>query len=351
MIAASILPYRLIHQQIAATKLKTPQEIVTSLIAMQAQEYAMAKWAIGLRLPGTTDSEIEKSFAKGDILRTHVIRPTWHFVAPADIRWLLALTAPRVMQANAFMYRKMEVDTKLFKRSHNTIVKALEGGNHLTRTELQAALKKAKIEADGIRLASLMMQAELDAIICSGPRKGKQFTYALLDERVAPSPSHDKESSLAEYTLRYFTSRGPATAKDFAYWSGLTMKEVNAGIAAVQSQLESETIEETKYFFIPSLPDNITMASLRKEKQQTTFLMPDYDEYGMSYKNRNALAGGRQGNDYSHWLIIDGKIKGNWQQSVKNNKVEIEIIPSAPLNKTQQQSVNNAVRKYTSFSI
>ena len=150
----------------------------------------ISPWLNGLSVydyPDRWRDDIEKAFTKGEILRTHLMRPTWHFVAPADIRWLLALTAPRVHTASAFMYRQLELDTKMFKRSNDTIIKALSGGKQLTREQLRAALEQKKIKADGFRLAYLLMKAELDGIICSGARQGKQFTYALLEERVAPA--------------------------------------------------------------------------------------------------------------------------------------------------------------------
>ena len=139
-----IIRYRLFNQQIAETKFRKPAEIVSWLVAMQAQEYAMSKWAIGLRLPGSTDEMIEKAFTDGLILRTHLMRPTWHFVTPNDIRWLLKLTAPRVEAINAFTYRQQELDNIIFNRSNNIIAKSLEGGKQLTRTELQAELKKKR---------------------------------------------------------------------------------------------------------------------------------------------------------------------------------------------------------------
>src|SRR5262245_3104343 len=193
MTNGELIRYRLVNQQIADTKFETPQQIVEWMVAMQAQEYAMAKWAIGLRLPGSIDNDIEKAFANGEILRTHVMRPTWHFVAPADIRWLLTLTAPRVHAASAFMYRKLELDNKLFKRSNDSIIKILSVEKQLTRDQLRTALKKRKIIADGFRLAYLIMNAEQNAIICSGPKQGKQFTYALLEKRAAPASPFDRK--------------------------------------------------------------------------------------------------------------------------------------------------------------
>ena len=164
--------------------LEEPADVVGWLAAVQAQDYAGAKWALGLRLQGATDDEVERAFADGAVLRTHLMRPTWHFVTPADIRWLLALTAPRVHAANAFMYRKLELDSRRFQESRAALTRALRGDEHLTRDELRGVLQKAGVAADdGMRLAYLMMHAELDGVVCSGARRGKQFTYALMDAR------------------------------------------------------------------------------------------------------------------------------------------------------------------------
>ena len=180
-------------------------DVIRALGAVQAQDYVGA----------ATDASIEMLFADGAFLRTHVLRPTWHFVAPEDIRWMLALTAPRIAASMASYSRRLDLTPDVFRRSNDAIARALEGRRHLTRAELSETLARVGITAATQRLGHLMMQAELDAVICSGPRRGKQFTYALLDERVAPAASRDRDESLADLTLRYFKCRGPATAADF----------------------------------------------------------------------------------------------------------------------------------------
>jgi hypothetical protein len=350
MTIPEIIRHRLFNQQIATTKFTRPEEIVDWLIAMQAQEYAMAKWAIGLRLPGSTDEIVEKAFADGAILRTHLMRPTWHFVTPADIRWLLKLTAPRVEVVSAFMFRQLELDNKTFKRSNDIIAKTLEGGKQLSRTELQSALKQKKIAADGFRLSYLMMKAELDGIICSGARRGKQFTYVLLDERVPPAKPLTKKEALAELTTRYFTSRGPATVKDFATWSGLSVTEAKEGVAMLPSRFIHEIINGQDYIFIPT--------SFTNNKIQANFLMPDYDEYGMGYKDRSAifnlkvdLSQFKNENPlFNRMIIIEGKIAGTWKRIIKNNSVVIETVPFSPLSKTKQQALTKAIKKYCIFA-
>ncbi|HSJ52566.1 MAG TPA: winged helix DNA-binding domain-containing protein, partial [Anaerolineae bacterium] len=221
---------RLANQWITEPKPARPADVVARLGAVQAQDYAGAKWAVGLRLQGATDDDIDRSFAAGEILRTHVLRPTWHFVLPADIRWMLELTAPRVHAASAYMVRKLELDEDTFRRSNDALARALEGGHHLTRQELRGVLEQAGIAVhDGLRLGYLMMQAELDGVVCSGPRRGKQFTYALLAERAPQARRLDRQEALAELAGRFFATRGPATVHDLAKWSSLTVADARDG--------------------------------------------------------------------------------------------------------------------------
>lgn len=174
MIRSEIACHRLYSQRISAAPLAKPSEVVEWLGAVQAQDYAGAKWALGLRMHGAVDEDVERAFADGSILRTHLLRPTWHFVTPADIRWMLALTAPRVHAVNAFMYRTLGLDSALLKRSHAVLAKALQGGRQRTRDELRDVLQAAGIATEGgLRSAYIMMSAELDGVICSGARRGK----------------------------------------------------------------------------------------------------------------------------------------------------------------------------------
>lgn len=354
MTNAHIIATRLTNQQVAKTSITKPVEIVSWLGAMQAQEYAMAKWAIGLRVPGLNDADVEQTFNDGKILRTHVLRPTWHFVAPADIRWMLALTAPRINALSAYYYRQQKLDSRVFKKANKAIIKALEGGNYLTRVALQDALQKAKIEADGVRLAHILMQAELEGIICSGPRYGKQFTYALIEERVPATKKLAKQEALIELTMRYFTSRGPATLKDFANWSGLAMSDVKNGAALLGKKLEKETINDNEYFFASSTP---LQPNKLPSKLQSTFLMPDYDEYGISYKDRSAIFGEKKSTAntkkenpvFYHALIVDGVSAGSWKKVVEKNKTDVEITLVQKLSKVKQQAVAKAVKKYLKF--
>lgn len=347
---ADIIRQRLKNQGIVESTFQNPAEVVQWMVAMQAQEFAMAKWAIGLRLAGCDDEKIEKSFNEGSILRTHLLRPTWHFVTAPDIRWLLELTAPHINAASAYYHRKSGLDKKTFTRSNDIFAKALEGEKHLTREELQAALEKEKIIASGIKLAYVMMVAELDGVICSGSRRGKQFTYALLDDRIPAEKKITRDEALVNLTQRFFASRGPATIQDLSYWSGLTIKELRPAILSLPSNFEREIVDGREYIF-----QERDYAD--KKKSSATFLMPDYDEYGMSYKNRDELynkknisfQGKKSATVFNHVIVVDGVYGGAWQRKTKGNKVVVEIRTSKGISEAKQKAVDIAKKKYMKF--
>ena len=194
--------WRIRNLRLNGAPLPTAQAVVTWLCAVQAQDYGPAMWSVGQRSTGLTEADVERAFAAGEILRTHVLRPTWHFVAPKDILWLLELTRPRVQALSAFGVRREQLDAETFRRAHGAFVQALQGGQQLTRNELGVRLREAGIEAQGTRLAHILMRAELEALICSGVPRGKQHTYALLDERVPPARRLTREKALGELTCR-----------------------------------------------------------------------------------------------------------------------------------------------------
>ena len=240
---------RLRNQRLSGAALSAPEEVVGWLGAVQAQDYAGAKWALRLRMRSGTGDQTDQALAQGSILRTHLLRPTWHFVTPADIRWLLALTAPRIQAGNATMYRQQGLDAAILQRSQTVLGKALEGGNQLTRAELRLALENAGIvTGEGLRLVYILMCAELVGVLCSGGRRGKQFTYALLDERVPPVRVLARPEALVELTWRYFQSRGPATLHDYAKWSGLTLADARSGLEEVKDRLVQAEVDGQVYW-------------------------------------------------------------------------------------------------------
>lgn len=278
------------------------------------------------------------------------MRPTWHFVAPQDIRWITQLTAPRVHAASAFMYKKSELSPAIFKQSIAIIIRLLEGGKQVQRTVFKEAFEQAGIATDDFRLAYIMMYAELEGIICSGGQEGKQFTYALLEERIAPSLKLTPEEAIIALSTRYFASRGPASINDFTTWSGLTVKDAKTGIANLDNRFCKTMIKDKEHFFIPR-------ASSPIDEEKICFLMPDYDEYGMAYKDRSALRDKNiplemisRGNlIFNRMLVIDGKIMGTWKRSIKGKTVVVETYPFQTLNDRQQRLLNHAIDRYRDF--
>ena len=243
-----VLSQRLNNQKLSSPDFPKPVEVVRWLGAVQAQDYNAAKWALALRMRKTTNAVIEEAYNEGKILRTHLMRPTWHFVAPEDIRWLLELTAPRVNIKSGPNYRKLGLDDAIFKRSNKALANALKGGKHLTRAVLRTVLNQSGVAADdSIRLAHIFLRAELDGVVCSGRRIGKQFTYALLEERVPATKTLTRDEALAKLTRCYFTSHGPATLQDFIWWSGLTVVDARHGIALIDRHLREALVEEKSY--------------------------------------------------------------------------------------------------------
>jgi len=318
-----VVQQRLHNQKLSSSELKKPADVVRWFGAVQAQDLEGAKWALALRMRNATKAVIEKAYNEGKILRTHVMRPTWHFVAAEDIRWLLELTAPRVNIKAGPYYRKYELDAATFKRSNKALTNALRDGKHLTRAALKAVLNKAGVAVDDpIRLVHVLFRAELDGVICSGPIVGKQITYALLEERVPAAKPVERDEALAELSRRFFTSHGPATLHDFSWWSGLTVADAKRGLALVNSQQRATQ-------------------SAQKSKYSAHFL-PAFDEYLVAYKDREQGLLGPA-------VIVDGRIAGTWKRTIDKAAVTIFFSPLRALKNSDLLAITNAADRYGEF--
>lgn len=350
MTPADVARRRLANQRLNGAPCRTPAEAVAWLAAVQAQDFAGAKWALSLRLAGAGEAALDQAFDEGALLRTHLLRPTWHFVTPADIGWLLALTAPRVHAANAPLYRQTGVDPEVRQRSRAALTQALRGGRPLTRAELRAKLEQAGLEpGDGLRLAYILMAAELDGLLCSGPRRAKQFTYALLEERAPAASTPQREEALAELARRFFLSRGPASAEDLAKWSGLTLGEARRGLAAVQGDLVSEEVEGQVLWSGPA-------ASPARARRPSALLLSIYDEYFSGYKDRRHIATPEAaarlralGNAATYVLVVDGQIAGAGRRTLSAAEAVVELSLFRPLAPAEDQAVAEALQRFSEF--
>jgi hypothetical protein len=345
---------RLAAQHLASPPATTPAAVVRRLGAVQAQDYAGAKWAIGLRARSCVDAAVERAMTDGSIIRTHVLRPTWHFIAPEDVRWMLALTAPQIKAAMASYDRKLELDDAVYRRSNAAIERGLRDGKHLTRAELAQLLRRAGVDVTSSqRLAHVVMRAELDALVCSGARRGKQFTYALLDERVRPAAPLDRDEALLELTRRYFATRSPATATDFAWWSGLRMADVKRGVELAGSTLERRAVGDRTYWVDPAAP---ALAPLSK-RTPAAHLLPNYDEYFIGFKDRSAIAQRVRSVDLvtggdaliGYVVVVGGQLVGGWRRTATKDEIAVELRLLTRLANGEQRAIAAAAAKYGSF--
>jgi len=340
---------RLQSNHLIGSRFDHPEDVVGWLGAVQAQDYGGAKWAVGQRSKSATNADLDRLFNEGAILRTHLHRPTWHFVLPADIRWMMKLTGPRVNAANAYYYRQLELDSSVFARSNAAFERALAGGAQLTRPEIARMLGDVGIEASGLRLAYIVMRSELDAVICSGGLRGKQFTYALFDERVPLGGTLDREEALAELARRYFTSHGPAQVQDYTKWSGLSVAEAAAGIELIEPRLLQQTVDGKRYLFAPG-PDTAGF------KSPVIHLLPNYDEHVNGYRDYSASFDDARIEPsptnaalLAHIVVLDGHVIGGWRRTSSGTGITITTDLLVPLDEPEQAALEAAAADYGRF--
>lgn len=346
---AIIAHLRLQNQQITRSKFATPEALVAWHGAKQAQDYTHAKWAIGLRVPDATDQTIEQAIDAGTIVRTHIMRPTWHFVAARDVRWMMRLTAPQIVLQSIAREKDLGLDPATFNRTNDLIVRALEGGRQLTRQELAAIIEQAGIVTDTHRMVHIMFRAELDLLVCNGSRRGKEQTYALLEERIPPGPVLSREESLAELARRYFTSHAPATIQDFTWWSGLKVGDARTALELIKPDLISMPLEHLTYW----MPKDLELPA---QLEPSVHLLPAFDEFMVSYKERGASLDPTQtalaitGNGiFKPIVVVNGRVAGVWNRTEKNSSVVIEPRLFSNVSNAEIAGITNAAMRFGKF--
>ncbi|MEZ0130251.1 winged helix DNA-binding domain-containing protein [Flavobacterium sp. LBUM151] len=316
--------HRLVSQKLSETNSCSPQEIVHHLGAMQAQDYAMAKWGIGSRCD-SSEKEIEDAINSAKIIRTHILRPTWHFVAADDIYWMLDVSGPQVKKIVLSSVKKYGYDVQKLDKINAQIEKILSGNKHLTREEIMQELNIKKGSDQDFLYAAIMMNAELDGLVCNGKMKGKQITYALLEERVAkPKTQLTKEEGLAKLAIRYFESHGPATMLDFSWWSGFPPTICQNTINAIKLQLSFAEIDNQTYWFV-------NQNYSKDNYKESIHFLPAFDEILISYKTREASIllehqskAFTTNGIFKPIILENSKVIGTWKRTIKKDHVKIE---------------------------
>ena len=351
MKTSDITRRRMANSGLTGHLFEAPEETVRRHGAMQAQDYGPAKWSIGQRTTNVVDPDLDRALATGSIVRTHALRPTWHFVASDDIRWLLSLTGPRVHQHNGRRYQELGLDERTRGRSQEVIMSALEGGNRLTRDEIAHTLDAAKIDRSGQRLPYILLHCELEAAICSGGLDGKQQTYALLDERVPGNERFDRDEALAELTRRYLEGHGPATMKDLRWWSSLTIADIKKALHLLGPEVRSESIEDITFWSLTSNAD-------RPPIVRGVHLLQAYDELIVGYTESRYFGDPRAAAARAAWkdrslpngvVLLDGRIAGYWRRISEKDAIRIDFLAYEDLKKGQQRALEEAATKLSRF--
>lgn len=345
-----IICQRLVNHRIEGVKFEKPEGVVRWLGAIQAQDYLQALWAIGLRSKPATIANVEQAILDGKIVRTWPMRGTLHFVPPEDARWMLKLSASRMLARDGRRLKQLGLNEQIMERCKELFYDALKGNKRLSRPDMMRLVERAGISTENQRGYHILWYLAQSGLICLGPMQGKQQTFVLLDEWVPNSRNLSREESLTELARRYFASHGPATIHDFAWWAGLTVTEARAGLEAAKPELFSEAIDGKEYWMKGDATGHIAYDESRVD------LLPGFDEYLISYRDRSTVLAeehaqkvvpGRNG-VFRPVLVVGGRVVGTWKRKLKKNSVDITLSPFTHLDDAQQRLIE-AARSYSDF--
>ncbi|MEY4876967.1 MAG: hypothetical protein RL708_2116 [Bacteroidota bacterium] len=378
------IPHHRLHtQQIAQQQFQQPNELLNWMGAMQAQDYEMSKWAVALRLQpqanskfnqpspigegkgevkqqnefGISENKIETALNNGELIRTHILRPTWHIVAPENLRWMLDLSAPQLSRTLNSYSKSVGMDAKTLLQSEKIILKLLAQKNHCTRDEIMALLQSEKINTDNYRSAHIMFHAELNGLVCNGIRKGKENTYALLDERIPASKKINRDEALAKLATIYFQSHSPATLKDFSWWSGLNQTDAKKAIDFISKNLEKIEVDEQTYF-VSVNEKNIPLAPFKGgiTANAEIHLLPAFDEYIISYNHRfdvidkiHSSKAFTNNGIFKPMIVQDGKIIGIWKRTIAGKKLKTEIFPFEKISNQTELEIEKKMEGFKKY--
>jgi hypothetical protein len=338
-----IIQLRLFHQGLSVNRFRKPEEVVAHFGAIQAQDYSMALWAVGLRMEKPEQSFVENCINAGEIIRTHILRPTWHLVHQKNIRWMMELSAPNVKKATRYVDKKEGLTDELFKKAWKVIESQYNDTNDLTKEDIMSCLDGHDITVSNLMATQIIIRAELEMLLCNGEKKG---TYALFEKRVPATAKISKAEAITKLAKQYFNSHSPATLKDFAWWSGFSETEVKMGIAELGKQLEYFTLDDVTYyhFGIENRIFNYNASSL----------LPCYDQYTVGYSQSREIVlpvnsdHAKIGNGiFKPLLLSENEIVGTWKKIKKSPFVEIQALSRDTEIYTKR--VEEAIQKFRSF--
>ena len=339
---------RMGNQQLAGPVFDDPAAVVRWMGAVQAQDYLGGLWAVGLRTRGATEASVEAAIARRAFVRTWPMRGTLHFVAAPDVRWMSQLLTPRVLASAASRHRQLELDGRIFSRAARVTERAMASGACVRRDAIYQLWDAAGISTRESRGLHILGYLAMTGLICFGPRAGKQQTFALLDEWLPPTRPLDRDEALGELARRYFTSHGPATVHDFAWWSGLTVTDARTGIEVTKHTLDNHEVDGRAYWY--------GSARSPRGSDGTAHLLPAWDEYTVAYRDRTAvidLAHAKKvnagGGVLKPVVVIRGRVVGTWQRTLGKRAVAVTPTYFGRLAAQETRAVAAAARRYGEF--
>ncbi len=331
---AAVRRDRLVRQQLVEPRFAEPAALVEWMGAVQCQDYAGGLWSIGRRLRRATEAGVERAIEARAIVRTWPMRGTLHFVPAPDARWMVRLLAPRVLARSASRRRELEIDDATLRKARAVLGRALRGGGRLTRPAAYDALARGGIAPEGQRGIHVLGHLAQEGVLCFGPREGRQPTFVLLDEWLPASREPARDEALATLATRYFRSHGPATAADFAWWSGLTLKDARAAIDAGGVRDPSEP------------------KASRTAGPPAAVLLQAWDEYLVAYRDRSAADGGagsRPAAVGAPLVAVDGVVRGAWRRESSASKVRLHLDARPALTEPERRAIRAEAVRYGAF--
>lgn len=339
---------RLAAQRIEGSEFTTPTEVVRWMLALQAQDLPGGKWSIGLRAPGTTLREVDAALARGEIVRSWPMRGTLHLVPAEDIGWMVGLTSERTIRSLARRYDELGLDPATFKQAKEIAVGALEGGRALSRAAFFERLAAAGIPTTGQRGPHLLGHLHQRGTLVLGPMHGTGQNVVLHDEWVREPRTPERDEALGEWVLRYFRSHGPATLKDFTWWTKLTVRDAGIGLAIAREHLEEISVGDVSNWMAPGLPDRMS---------RRAHALPGFDEYLLGYQDRSAALEPEHapivipGNNgvFQPTIVVNGRIVGTWRRKVTPAGIMITPRPFTALTASTLAAFGRSVGAYGRF--
>ena len=347
-IATPLRRLRLAAQRIEGVDVGSPTDVVRWMLAMQGQDLPGAKWSVGLRAPGSTLFDVDACLNRGEVIRSWPMRGTLHLVAAQDIGWMLELTASRTLQSLKARHRELDIDEATVGRARDITTGLLEGGRAATRAEIFAAFDAAGVRTEGQRGVHLIGRLHQLRHLCLGPMRGNDQAVVLVDEWVPDLRVLDRDEALGEFVRRYLTSHGPATLRDFAWWTKLPLRDAAAGLAVAHRSLEELVIDGTSYWMAPGLPDR---------GPGGVHALPGFDELLLGYQDRSASLAAEHaqaivpGNNgmFRSTIVADGRVIGTWRRRRTADGLVVTPVPFEPLSARASVGVAAAAEAYGRF--